>query len=78
MPNEERELWAGFGNKCLQRASELLDDRTAPAAATAEAVGCLVEAAVLMDWINLQWAAQSRSAAAVSRGRAFRLKAEES
>ena len=49
MDNEVRDLWTEVGNKCLQRASELLDDKTASAAATAETVKCLVETAISMD-----------------------------
>lgn len=55
MANEVRDLWTEVGNKCLQRASELLDDKTAPAAATAETVRCLVETAISMDMLNLLW-----------------------
>lgn len=55
MANEVRDLWTEVGNKCLQRASELLDDKTAPAAATAETVKCLVETAISMDMLNLRW-----------------------
>ena len=60
MPTE-KDLWTEVGNKCLRRASELLDDKTAPAAATAETVKVLVETAISMDMLNLHWAAQSRS-----------------
>lgn len=68
MPTE-KDLWTEVGNKCLRRASELLDDKTAPAAATAETVKVLVETAISMDMLNLHWAAQSRSAERVLRGR---------
>lgn len=71
MANEVRDLWTEVGNKCLQRASELLDDKTAPAAATAETVKCLVETAVSMDRLNLLWAEQSRYGAAVFRDPPF-------
>ena len=54
MDNEVRDLWTEVGNKCLQRASELLDDKTASAAATAETVKCLVETAISMDMLNLR------------------------
>lgn len=60
MDNEVRDLWTEVGNKCLQRASELLDDKTAPAAATAETVRCLVETAISMDMLNLRWAEKTR------------------
>lgn len=56
----ETDLWTEVGNRCLQRASELLDGETAPAAATAETVRCLVETAISIDMLNLRWAEQSR------------------
>lgn len=68
MPTE-KDLWTEVGNKCLQRASELLDDKTAPAAATAETVKVLVETAISMDMLNLHWSAKSRSAERAFRGR---------
>ena len=43
------ELLQAVSEKCLKRASELLDDKTAPAAATAEAVKYLVEASVSIN-----------------------------
>ena len=69
MDNEVRDLWTEVGNKCLQRASELLDDKTASAAATAETVKCLVETEISMDMLNLRWAEKTRYGAAVFRGR---------
>ena len=67
MDNEVRALWTEVGNKCLQRASELLDDKTASAAATAETVKCLVETAISMDMLNLRWAEKTRYGAATRR-----------
>jgi len=61
-------LWNEVGNKCLQRASELLDDKTAPAAATAVTVRVLVETAISMDVLNLHWAQQTRSSEQAFRG----------
>lgn len=66
---EERNLWTEVGNKCLRCASELLDSETTPTAATAEVVKSLVETAISMDLLNLRWAIQNRSGAAVFRGR---------
>lgn len=62
--DKERNLWNEVGNKCLRRASELLDSETTPTAATAEVVKSLVETAVSMDLLNLRWAIQNRSSAA--------------
>ena len=66
---EQRNLWVEVGNKCLRRASELLDSETTPTAATAEVVKSLVETAISMDLLNLRWAIQNRSGAAVFRDR---------
>lgn len=52
MSNDMRNLWVEVGNKCLQRASELLDDKSAPAAATAETVKSLVETAIQMTIVD--------------------------
>lgn len=67
--DKERNLWNEVGNKCLRRASELLDSETTPTVAAAEVVKSLVETAVSMDLLNLRWAIQNRSGAAVFRGR---------
>lgn len=48
-------LWLKAGNKCLRRAIELLDDKTAPAEETARAVQELILSAVAMDLLNLLW-----------------------
>lgn len=58
------DLWLEVGNKCLKRASELLDSEAAPITETSAAVKRLVEAAVMMDDLNLRWAIQNRSGAA--------------
>ena len=63
------DLWLEVGNKCLKRASELLDNEAAPITETSAAVKRLVEAAVMMDDLNLRWAIQNRSGAAVFRDR---------
>ena len=67
--DKERNLWNEVGNKCLWRASELLDSETTPTAATAEVVKSLVETAISMDMLNLRWAEKTRYGAAVFRGR---------
>lgn len=48
------DLWLEVGNKCLKRASELLDSEAAPITETSAAVKRLVEAAVMMDNLNLR------------------------
>lgn len=69
--DKQKDLWIEVGNKCLRRASELLDSETTPTAATAEVVKSLVETAISMDLLNLRWAIQNRSCAAVFRGPPF-------
>ncbi len=65
------DLWLEVGNKCLKRASELLDNKATPITETSAAVKQLVEAAVMMDDLNLRWAIQNRSGAAASQGQPF-------
>ena len=54
------ELLQEVSEKCLKRASELLDEKTAPAAATAEAVKYLVEASVSINNLYRSLELQSR------------------
>ena len=65
----EKNLWQDVGNRCLALADELLKQETAPTAETVGTVRGLVEIAVMLDQEDLRWAAQSRSCAAVFRGR---------
>lgn len=65
--DNRKDLWNEVGNKCLRRASELLDSETTPTVATAEVVKSLVETAISMDMLNLRWAIQNRSSAATRR-----------
>lgn len=65
------DLWAEVGNKCLSKATALIDSETVPTAATVETVKGLVETAISIDLLNLRWAEQSRYGAAACRSRAF-------
>lgn len=65
--DNRKDLWTEVGNKCLRRASELLDSETTPTATTAEVVKSLVETAISMDMLNLRLAIQNRSSAATRR-----------
>ena len=67
MEKGESNLWEQVGNECLRRALHLLNEETAPAAATAETVKSLVETAISIDMLNLHWNAQSQYGAAVFR-----------
>lgn len=60
-------LWFEVGNKCLKRASELLDVKTTSILPEdVEAVKGLVDIAVTMAWFDLQYSDQSRSRSPVS------------
>lgn len=66
---ENNSLWEKIGNKCLERAEELLEDKdTTPE--QAEVASKLIYAAIEIDRLNLRWAEQSRSCAAVYSRRA--------
>lgn len=53
-------LWEEVGNGCLAKALDLLKKETVPTAATVETVRALVETAISIDRLNLQWELQSR------------------
>ena len=69
---EKENLWEQIGNKCLSYAIAMLKSETVPTAATAEIVKTLVETAISIDMLNLQWVRQNRYGAAGHSGRAFR------
>lgn len=64
-------IWEQVGNKCLSCALSILDEKTASTAATVEAVRNLVETAIEIDTLNLQWTVQTQSGEAVFGGRVF-------
>lgn len=49
-------LWEQVGNRCLEHALNLLDEKTAPTAATVQTVKGLVDVALSIDMLNLHWA----------------------
>ena len=65
---EVNNLWEQVGNRCLEHALNLLDEKTAPTAATVETVKGLVDVALSIDMLNLHWARQTRYGAAAFRG----------
>ena len=65
---DKQNLWEQTGNKCLSSTLALLESETAPTAATVEAVSGLVQAAIMIDTLNLRRAQQTRYGAAVFRG----------
>ena len=64
-------MWEQVGNKRLSCALSILDEKTASTAATVEAVRNLVETAIEIDTLNLQWTVQTQSGEAVFGGRVF-------
>lgn len=75
--DEKKNLWEIIGNLCLAKAEQLLKSETAPTAATAGTVKTLVETAIEIDRLNLQWAAQSQCGVRVSPDQLFSLRATE-
>lgn len=71
MGTKEQNLWEEIGNECLRKAQAMLHGSEIPSAETAAAIRSLVEAAIAIDQLNLQWAMQTRSGAAVYRGKPF-------
>lgn len=57
---KDNNLWIEVGNKCLKRASELLDSEYLTTEETAETVKHLVDAAVQIDLLNLRREESSR------------------
>lgn len=58
-------------NECLNKALNLLESETIPTAATVGIAKTLIETAVSIGLLNLQWAEQIRFYASASTGRAF-------
>lgn len=52
---EDKSLWKQASNQCLSKALALLESETAPTAATVETVKGLVETAIAIDTLELQW-----------------------
>lgn len=68
-------LWEQIGNKCLICAIHMLENEPTPTMATSEIVKLLVETAVSVDNLNLRWAQQTQSCAAVFRDQPVSLQA---
>lgn len=58
-------------NSCLEKATDLLDGKTAPTADTVETVRMLVDIAISIDLLNLRWIEQNQCGAAVFQGQTF-------
>ena len=58
------DLWDKVERLSLERATALLEGKTAPTDAEVEAVKGYVETAIEVEVLHLHWAAQSRSRAA--------------
>ena len=59
MPRNKN-LWEEVGNYCLKQALEVLNKETIPSIEEVEIVSKLVNIAIAIDSLNLQWTAQSR------------------
>lgn len=77
VPGKEINLWVQVANKCLRRASKLMDEETAAAGETAAAVKTLVETAIEVDKLNLLWLDRSRLASSAPLGPPFWKREEE-
>lgn len=69
---ENKSLWERIGNKCLEKAENLINEETATTAETIEAVKSLVDIAISIDMLNLHWATQNRYGAELHKGQIFR------
>ena len=59
------EKFAKIQDCCLEQATDLLNDNAAMTEGTAKAAKVLIEAACTIEMLNLHWAEQTRSGAAV-------------
>ncbi len=57
---EDFNLWKEVGDRCLKSAIAMLDDETTPKAMTVAAISALVDTAIAIDTLNLQWAKEKR------------------
>lgn len=65
------EIWFEIGNKCLTHANTLLEKETVPTIEVIKAVRELVEIAIEIDWLNLQWVQKNQSGVAVFPAKPF-------
>ena len=68
---EAKNIWFEVGNKCLKRASELLDSKDGSSFKNIQDAKTLVEIAIAIDDLNLRWATQTRYGGAAFQGRLF-------
>lgn len=69
MADKVDNLWSDVGNRCLTLAKAALNSEAVPTAETVETAQRLVDMAVAIDTLNLQWELQSQSCAAAFPGR---------
>lgn len=75
MEDKNKNLWELVGNMCLEKALTILKKENHLDVETTKVVRNLVEVAILIDSLNLQWQAQNQSGVGVSQGLASLLKA---
>lgn len=68
MEDKENNLWVEVGNACLRKALALLNEETAPTAATAETVALLVKTVLQLDEAHYRWQIASLSVVPHSLG----------
>lgn len=74
---EQVNLLEKVGNKCLEQALMLLNEKTALNADKIKAVSDLVGIAISIDALNLRWAEQNRYGGAVFQGQLLEQTTEE-
>lgn len=65
---EKINLWEDVGNKCLERAKELLNDKKSLTEENSKIIYNLVSSAMAIDSLNLQWEMRNRYGERVLRG----------
>ncbi len=64
-------IWHEIGNKCLEEALKMLNEKTDLTEERVKTVKELVGIAISIDTLNLHWEAQSQFGGQVFRGSAF-------
>lgn len=67
----EKNLWEQVGNKCLNKADEILQTQTVLNSEQVKTVRELVDTAIAIDLLNLRWDQQNRFGAAAFRDQPF-------
>ena len=68
MDPKERNLWELVGNACLEKALTILNKENHPDVEITRVVQNLVETAISIDTLNLQWQSQNQSCVGAYQG----------